>query len=83
MAREYGQGRPNEKLPLDIVIAPGVRPIERRTGSAGNSDTTGGSYQDPRQFGNYYLWVDTTGDLRIKSSLPTIDLDGTVVGTQS
>jgi hypothetical protein len=30
-----------------------------------------------------YLWVDSTGDLRIKTSLPTSDTDGTIVGTQS
>lgn len=33
--------------------------------------------------GSYHLWVDSTGDLRIKSSAPTSDTDGTVVGTQS
>lgn len=32
--------------------------------------------------GAYHLWVDATGDLRIKSSAPTSDTDGTVVGTQ-
>jgi hypothetical protein len=35
------------------------------------------------RLGNYFLWVDSTGDLRIKSSTPTSDTDGTVVGTQS
>lgn len=30
-----------------------------------------------------YLWVDATGDLRIKASAPSSDTDGTVVGTQS
>lgn len=30
-----------------------------------------------------YIWVDATGDLRIKTSAPTSDTDGTVVGTQS
>ena len=30
-----------------------------------------------------YLWVDATGDLRIKTSAPTGDTDGTVVGTQT
>jgi hypothetical protein len=30
-----------------------------------------------------YLWVDVTGDLRIKTSAPTSDTDGTVVGTQT
>ena len=35
------------------------------------------------RLGSYYLWVDSTGDLRIKSSAPTSDTDGTVVGTQT
>ena len=35
------------------------------------------------RIGAYRLWVDATGDLRIKSSAPTTDLDGAVVGTQS
>lgn len=30
-----------------------------------------------------YLWVDATGDLRIKATAPTSDTDGTVVGSQS
>jgi len=33
--------------------------------------------------GAYHLWVDTTGDLRIKSSAPTSAVDGVVVGTQT
>ena len=33
--------------------------------------------------GTYYIWVDVTGDLRIKSGAPTSDTDGTVVGAQS
>ncbi|UWR30443.1 hypothetical protein K3758_02620 [Sulfitobacter sp. W002] len=32
--------------------------------------------------GDYHLWVDATGDLRIKSSAPTSDTDGVVVGAQ-
>lgn len=35
------------------------------------------------QLGAYHLWVDSTGDLRIKSSAPVSDTDGTIVGTQS
>ena len=32
----------------------------------------------------YYLWVDSTGDLRIHTSIPTDeDSDGTVVGDQT
>jgi hypothetical protein len=33
--------------------------------------------------GNYHLWIDSTGRLRIKSSTPSSDTDGTIVGTQS
>jgi hypothetical protein len=33
--------------------------------------------------GAYHLWIDATGDLRIKSGAPANDTDGTVVGTQS
>ena len=37
----------------------------------------------PLTLGNYFFWVDATGDLRIKSGAPTSDTDGTVVGTQT
>ena len=34
--------------------------------------------------GNYYLWVDSAGRLRIHNSRPSnLDTDGTIVGTQS
>lgn len=33
--------------------------------------------------GTTHIWVDATGDLRIKASAPTTDLDGTVVGAQT
>lgn len=49
----------------------------------GNS-TTGGAWNTGHlRLGPYRLWVDSTGDLRIKGSAPTSDTDGTVVGTQS
>jgi hypothetical protein len=35
------------------------------------------------RLGANYLWVDASGKLRIKSSAPTSDGDGTVVGTQT
>lgn len=41
------------------------------------------NYLSPLTFGSNYLWVDSTGDLRVKSSAPTSDTDGTVVGTQT
>lgn len=33
--------------------------------------------------GNYHLWIDTNGRLRIKNGAPTSDADGVVVGTQA
>jgi hypothetical protein len=40
-------------------------------------------YLNPLWLGSYALWVDSTGALRIKSSAPASDTDGTVVGTQT
>lgn len=31
----------------------------------------------------YYIWVDGSGDLRIKSGVPSSDTDGTIIGTQN
>ena len=45
-----------------------------------NDDVTGNMIM---RLGAGYIWVDATGDLRIKSSQPTSDTDGTIVGTQS
>ena len=47
------------------------------------ANTTGGWNTGHLEIGQYHLWVDSTGDLRIKSSAPTSDTDGTVVGTQT
>lgn len=41
------------------------------------------TYTKSLRFGQHFLWVDSNGQLRIKSSAPTSDTDGTVVGTQS
>ena len=35
------------------------------------------------KLGAYHLWVDVTGDLRIKNGAPTSDTDGVVVGNQT
>lgn len=42
-----------------------------------------GTWERPMRLGDGRLWVDSTGDLRIKTSNPTSDTDGTVVGTQT
>ena len=61
---------------------------------AANTLATDGTFQVGRggdarynegilRLGTYYLWVDTSDRLRIKSSAPTSDTDGVIVGTQS
>lgn len=48
------------------------------------ANTSGGAFDTGHlRLGGYHLWVDSTGDLRIKSSAPTTDTDGAVVGSQS
>ena len=49
----------------------------------GNLYFDGGYNTSHIVLGNYHLWVDATGKLRIKNGVPTSDTDGTVVGTQS
>lgn len=45
---------------------------------------TGGAWNTSHlRLGNYRLWVDSSGRLRIKNGAPTSDTDGTVVGTQT
>lgn len=52
-------------------------------GSSGVQLVSSNWNYNPLRLGAYYLWVDATGDLRIKSGAPTFDTDGSVVGTQS
>ena len=40
-------------------------------------------YTEAIAFGNYFLWVDNGGLLRIENGAPTSDTDGTIVGTQT
>lgn len=57
---------------------------DHRVVCIGNGENTSGGWNTGHlQIGQYHLWVDSTGDLRIKSSAPTSDTDGTVVGTQT
>lgn len=52
--------------------------------AAGDSFYLDGTYNGGHlQLGSYHLWVDGSGNLRIKSSLPASASDGTVVGTQT
>lgn len=47
------------------------------------SDIDGVWNGTPLRLGAYYLWVDSTGDLRINEGVPESDTDGAIVGTQS
>lgn len=42
-----------------------------------------GTYDKPMMLGTYYLWIDGSGRLLIKSTAPANATDGTVVGTQT
>jgi hypothetical protein len=41
------------------------------------------TFNSPLDFGNAFVWVSSTGKLYIKTTRPTNDTDGTVVGNQS
>lgn len=45
--------------------------------------TSSFSGSEPLKLGGYYIWVDSSARLRIKSGAPTSDTDGTIVGTQT
>jgi len=51
--------------------------------NGGTSTDATTNYLRAQRFGSYRLWVSSDGKLRIKSSAPTSDTDGTVVGTQT
>lgn len=65
---------------LNLAYVSGVGKTVSRLGF--QSEQSGWNFQ-PLILGAYYLWVDATGDLRIKNGAPTSDTDGVVVGTQS
>ena len=51
---------------------------------AGSARIGSGAYNSGHLLiGNYHLWIDVSDRLRIKSSAPTSDTDGVVVGSQS
>ena len=50
----------------------------------GNMKIRSGGYNNGHLLlGNYHLWIDSTGNLRLNNGAPNTDSDGTVVGTQS
>ncbi len=77
--QEYGDGT----NPVDAFTA------RRAAGVWGTEDTTsfqaGSGVWDQGHLvlGGYHLWIDGSGNLRIKNGTPTSALDGTVVGSQA
>lgn len=61
----------------------GTQSLKLPTGTTVQTQGSGGWNDGHLVLGNYHLWVDSTGKLRIKSSPPTSDSDGIVVGTQT
>lgn len=52
--------------------------------NGGDVQISTGTYNGGRiRMGGYYLWVDASGRLRIKSGAPATDTDGVAVGTQA
>jgi hypothetical protein len=68
-----------------IILSPGVGSVFSASGNVEIRDTSGNAGWDKTHIvlGIYHLWVDATGKLRIKNSVPLSDTDGTVVGTQT
>lgn len=59
------------------------KPTTKMTNSFPSLSTTALWNEGHMTLGSYHLWIDASGRLRIKSSAPTSDTDGTVVGTQT
>lgn len=78
----------DEVVCLEIAgraVVVGILQYAARTGYALDAPLTlaDSDHTHPLRLGDYRLWVDSSGRLRIKSGAPSGDTDGTVVGTQS
>lgn len=72
-------GSPDYDRRLRTALSDMLRDIDRRI-----RQVEGATWNGPHPIlGQYHIWVDATGDVRIKSTPPTTDLDGTIIGTQS
>lgn len=76
------------KVETLLISSSGPNPTDvKEVGGAlasGHFGTKSAAWDSPHfQMGNFHLWVDATGKLRIKNGTPTSDLDGTIVGTQT
>lgn len=74
-----GTGGVNSKVGVGTTS-----PAERLDVEGGNLKIGGGGYNNGHLIlGNYNLWVDANGELRIKNGVPSTDLDGVTVGSQT
>lgn len=87
----------NERIKIDfdnsrIYLGDGQNPPAKYIGNSsngiryygGNLEIDGGGYNTPHLvLGNYHIWVDSNGKLRIKNGVPTTDTDGQIIGTQT
>lgn len=84
-------GSPNNiVVPINLYIGEAMDTGLSRTAASvlqafqGTTIKTDGTWNGGHfQMGSYHFWVDADGKLRSKSSAPTSDTDGTVVGTQT
>lgn len=75
----------------DLFIGANVKEIRKRDQMGGylsysTVDTSYGAEWnnvDRLKLGNYNLWIDGSGRLRVKNGSPANDLDGNIVGTQA
>jgi hypothetical protein len=70
---------------FSIVSSSGIQHFETiATVSEQKGYTSGSAWNGGNllSLGSYRFWVDSSGRLRIKNGVPTLDTDGTIVGSQ-
>ena len=90
---QYNNTDTTQVIPVYVQMTPIARFIDSTTMAYNTShitdgssliDIRGGGWSDSHlMLGDYHLWIDTSGKLRIKSTYPTSTSDGTVVGAQT
>lgn len=85
IAHETGQIRVGDgtELPPGIIDYDESRDAIHLQGKSTRIGSTAAWNSQHLILGTYHLWVDTSGNLRIKNGAPSSDTDGTVVGAQT
>jgi hypothetical protein len=55
-------------------------PVPGYSTEMGVQGSVSSHWRDPMRLGTYFQWVDSTGNVRMKSSKPASDTDGTIIG---